>query len=488
MEKIYFVTSNEKKFNEISCIISDCDCKSQWDVCFFPASLAELQENSSKKLIKNKALEAFKLLKRPVLVEHTILKVDAFNELPGLHTNYFYSKLGYKSIIDYCSFKEIFSASVESVFCLCDGKQYFIGTGEEKGEIEKNIDNIRETDGFGWDVFFIPNENNPKKETYARMQEEKNKRSMRKKAWEDLQKNYAIWQQNQLAQISDTPDDLEKLARLIAEKKVMLFVGAGISASLGFPSWDKLIEDMGKDLGYEPELFKSYGDYMVLAEYAGLDKQNEQYQMLNNKLQITEDMKKELFSSEIYQIIEKLDFPIIYTTNYDSLIEEYYDYKQKEISVVKQVEDMKRLKHNVPRIMKFHGDLSEQNSIVLGESQYFERMNFQSFMDIQLQADMLQYPILFLGYSLSDINVKLLMYLAGKRGIEHNRAIRAYIYTATPNYVQKEVFRKNGIITYSGEQADKKEGTLEFLRALLKKTEEMIDTDVVYDKKGVKKK
>lgn len=39
-------------------------------------------------------------------------------------------------------------------------------------------------------------------------------------------------------------------------------------------------------------------------------------------------------------------------------------------------------------------------------------------------------------------------------------------FTATPNYVQKKVFKKNGIISLSGDIADKKEGTLDFLKRL----------------------
>lgn len=91
------------------------------------------------------------------------------------------------------------------------------------------------------------------------------------------------------------------------------------------------------------------------------------------------------------------------------------------------------------------------------------------FMDVQLQADMLQYSILFLGYSLSDINVKLLMYLARKRVREHNQAIPSYIYTATPNLVQEEVFLNNNIITITGVEEDKEKGTLDFLSELLEK-------------------
>ncbi len=481
MKRVYFVSSSERKFKEIEDIILNNG--KEWNITWKESSLMEIQEDNAQELIRKKALEAFKLLKRPVLVEHTALLLSAFGELPGLHTDYFYSKVGYEWVVDYCNFKDDFKASAKSYFCLCDGKDYYIGEGEEKGEIIRSTKGIHPEEGFGWDIIFIPKKDNPNNETYARMEGKKNRRSMRKLAWENL----LIKNQEKIASFSNlqTEETIDRLAELIVNKRVMLFVGAGISASVEFPSWKELIGKLGKSMGYEPDLFESYGEYMMLAEYAGLDRQEELHKQLCDTFQLTEEIREKLYSSRIYEILEKLDIPVIYTTNYDSLLEEYYNYAKHDAVVIKNIRDMQNVKPGIPRIMKFHGDLTNQDSVILSESKYFERMDFENFMDIQLQADMLQYSILFLGYSLSDINVKLLMYLAGKRcrkagqaeknGIyqEHGQAIQSYIYTTTPNAIQKEVFLRNNIITFSGENADKKEGTTDFLERLLKKSEEL---------------
>ena len=76
-------------------------------------------------------------------------------------------------------------------------------------------------------------------------------------------------------------------------------------------------------------------------------------------------------------------------------------------------------------------------------------------MDIQLQADLLKYHVLYLGYSLSDINVKRIFYLARKRWEQGQTTKASYIVTATPNLLQKEVFQCNDIITFSGRGTDK---------------------------------
>lgn len=45
----------------------------------------------------------------------------------------------------------------------------------------------------------------------------------------------------------------------------------------------------------------------------------------------------------------------------------------------------------------------------------------------------------------------------------------AYIFTATPNTIQKEVFKENGIISISNDITDKYEATLDFLKKLSRK-------------------
>lgn len=469
MDKVYFVSNSKEKFDEIRLIATTQG--ETWNISWKKAELTEIQEDEEKVLIQKKALEAFRLLRRPVLVEHTALKINAFNELPGLHTNYFYSKLGCEKIVRFCECEGDFKAAVMSVFCFCDGKKYYIGIGSEEGEIIRSIEGIDQKNGFGWDIIFIPDRDNPTGKTYACLEDRKNNHFMRRLAWEKLIKEYKEAAPTLCISQAGTEERLNELARLIAEKRVILFVGAGISASVHFPSWKGLIDKLGKNLGYEADLFEAYGDYMMLAEYADREGSEEVEKQLQDTFRITEDIRKELYSSRIYEILEELDFPIIYTTNYDPLLEEYYRYRKRDVMVVKNISDMCRIRNDIPRIMKFHGDLSEadKDSIVLTESQYFARMDFLNFMDVQLQADMLQYPILFLGYSLSDINVKLLMYLARKRIKEHNQAINSYIYTATPNYVQEEVFLKNHIITFTGSEEDKKKGTMNFLENLLEK-------------------
>ena len=488
MPVIYFVTNNTEKYKEteeaIQIIQRKFPVKDKWILKHEKLDIAEKESMNAQEVVREKALSAFKRLKRPVLVEQTSLKIDAMGNLPGLQSAYFFNaeKRATKSniledIVLFCGMKNNYSAIAETNYCLCDGKTFSYGSSSVKGKIARNYKENK--NAFGWDAIFEPV---GRDRTYADDTEYKIKNSMRKNALEDL---YEKRQGKKLFidENSENNDkEIEKIRHLIKEKKIMLFIGAGISVGVskekGLPTWSKLIEELGIEAGFDEKIFNTYGDNMMLAEYLMEQSRTKTVQHLKKCFQVEEDSefyKKYLINSEIYKLIMDLDIPVIYTTNFDNLLERYCDIVGKRYSVCKEISDVQCQKQDELRIMKFHGDVTqfseiESNSnVVLTESQYYDRMRFDAFMDIQLQADLQRYHVLFLGYSLSDINVKMLMYLSRNRWKNkemRKRMPNAYIFTATPNNIQKEVFKKNGIISISNEFTDKYEATLDFLRKL----------------------
>ena len=78
-----------------------------------------------------------------------------------------------------------------------------------------------------------------------------------------------------------------------------------------------------------------------------------------------EALKKHLEESMIYKYIMELDCPVIYTTNYDHMLEEYYKLKKRKLHKIVKLNHFNSDEHNYPRIMKFHGDTEDMESIVL---------------------------------------------------------------------------------------------------------------------------
>ncbi len=261
---------------------------------------------------------------------------------------------------------------------------------------------------------------------------------------------------------------MDELKKAIKSKNIILFIGAGISATLGLPTWSELINHVAEEMGYDSEIFKQYGDNLMLAEYYKI-KYN-RIGRLRSWMDINWNVSPENISnSKIYEAIVKLNFPLIYTTNYDQCLEKAYDYWKVKYKKIIGVEDLVGLDSNVTQIVKFHGDTELDESIVLTESSYFERLDFESPLDIKLRSDMLGKSILFIGYSLSDINIRLLIYKLDRLWKNSNVKKRpaSYIFLATPNPIQEEILQSRGINTITGQDYDKTKSIEKFLTSLL---------------------
>lgn len=261
---------------------------------------------------------------------------------------------------------------------------------------------------------------------------------------------------------------IESLKKSIKSQNTILFVGAGVSATLGLPTWTQLISHIASELDYDDVLFKQYGDSLTLAEYYVIAKGRigELRSWMDRNWDISQDRIK---ASPIYESIAKLNFPLIYTTNYDHCLETALDSWQKPYKRIVDVDDLVDLDSATTQIIKFHGDTISDESIVLTESSYFKRLDFESPLDIKLRSDMLGKSILFLGYSLSDINIRLLIYKLDqlwKTSNVHKRPA-SYIFLPTPNPIQETILQSRGIHTIVGDDLDKTKSMEKFLTSLL---------------------
>src|SRR5204862_304382 len=82
-------------------------------------------------------------------------------------------------------------------------------------------------------------------------------------------------------------------------------------------------------------------------------------------------------------------FRIVYTTNYDRWLEAAFEHHGRPYAKIVSVADLPGIRPDVTQIVKFHGDFADEASIVLDESSYFRRLDFESPLDIKLRADAL---------------------------------------------------------------------------------------------------
>ena len=60
---------------------------------------------------------------------------------------------------------------------------------------------------------------------------------------------------------------IEDLKSEIRQKKVILFVGAGVSKNIGLPLFSELIDEVARRSDYDPSIFKTLSNYQSLVEY-----------------------------------------------------------------------------------------------------------------------------------------------------------------------------------------------------------------------------
>lgn len=246
--------------------------------------------------------------------------------------------------------------------------------------------------------------------------------------------------------------ELTALKNAYRDKKLILFLGAGISGTLGLPNWNRLIGIMAEDLGYDPDIFKSYADNnsYILAEYYYL-KRNSHFGRLRTKLDQewhSNEIKEKLDDSEFHKILATKKFPLIYTTNYDEWIEKAFDLYSIPYSKITNIVDISSHQLGHSQIVKFHGDFSDDESIILNESSYFRRMTFQDPLDIKFRSDILSNTVLFMGYSLSDNNIRNILYLLNQMWNEKNRMNKppCYILVKDHNEILDTVFRSWNVV------------------------------------------
>lgn len=251
--------------------------------------------------------------------------------------------------------------------------------------------------------------------------------------------------------------------------KLMLFVGAGVSANLDLPDWSALIAHIAEELGYDPDIFSTYGTYLALAEFykkkkGGLGPLRSWMDREWHK------QSTDIAKSEIHELITKGNFSRIYTTNYDRWLELAHKAFGVKAQKIASVTDLVATKDGDRQIIKLHGDFDADDSIVLDETSYFQRLDFDTPLDIKLRNDVLGSSVLFIGYSLSDINIRLLFYrlteMWGRSTLASARP-KSYIFANRPNPVAQEILSHWGIEMIVSEEDDNKKALTNFLRELV---------------------
>ncbi len=171
------VTGNRNKLVEAERILGiSLDCE--------PLDLPEIQSLDLIEVLRAKGEEAYRRLRRPVVVEETGLDLAALGGFPGPLVKWMLEAIGPGGIARTAHALGDPRATARCALIYLDGETEQIAEGDTRGEL---VLEARGDGGFGWDPVFVPE---GRRETYAELGSSvKDHLGHRGKAWRRLQRS-----------------------------------------------------------------------------------------------------------------------------------------------------------------------------------------------------------------------------------------------------------------------------------------------------------
>ncbi len=196
----------------------------------------------------------------------------------------------------------------------------------------------------------------------------------------------------------DLPGPLRTLAEQLGERarrgQLALFIGAGVSAAAGLPTWEQLLDELAGHSGLDGELREGLSRLppqdaaALLARELGRER--------------LEDFVQDRFGPGPYALAHAMiaDLPVqeFVTTNYDPLV---------ELAAADIGRDLSVLPYDEPRpgrpwLLKLHGDAAHPDGVVLTREEYLQLGDARAALAGVLHSLLLTRHVLFVGTSMLD--------------------------------------------------------------------------------------
>lgn len=228
---------------------------------------------------------------------------------------------------------------------------------------------------------------------------------------------------------------IKEIQEASAQNRLVVFVGAGASRDAGIPLWNDLVSQMAKVL---PQEIQAKYDNLQLAQLVRETSDEKAYYASVRK----HLLQNVTCSNAIHEGILELDPSCIITTNYDTLLEDAALKKNRQFWVVSKDSDLPQ-NHGERLLVKMHGDLVNEN-IVLTENDYYDYSRNFSLIRSYVVSQFASKVVLFVGFSLSDINLKyILREVQSDLGPKMQKAF--LLSQETPSPVEMNNFKERGV-------------------------------------------
>lgn len=258
--------------------------------------------------------------------------------------------------------------------------------------------------------------------------------------------------------------DFEDLVRSAVNRNLVLVIGAGVSRNVTkkdgteLPNWKELLKEIGSTLPNElsyKDLDKILlqGNYLEAADFLShhCKSADIQKKICNT---VYRDVSTSNIDSDWYKHITTLNPRIIITTNYDTILEDYFDVNSERDNFSLQYQvihpenhasDLVRLlRQDRPVIIKMHGTCEKGEKVtgmVLSTKQYSRNISEHKKLYDILRSLLLTKTFLFLGYSVGDPDFTIMLqetkYYDGGNPVAHH-----YMISSRMDEYHKDVLKE----------------------------------------------
>lgn len=195
---------------------------------------------------------------------------------------------------------------------------------------------------------------------------------------------------------------IDDFSESLVNNSGVFFIGSGISAPSGFPTWKKLLEPLVKDLNF---CISDADDLAEIAQYIVNEYSGNKGPLLSKLISVF-NTKKEI--NVYHEILARTNVKKIWTTNFDLLIENAFNSYSIENEIKTNDNDFIKVgKKKYVQIIKMHGCVNRNpEDIVFIQEDYEDFFVNKPAIARQLQSDLLNNSFLFIGYSFGDVNLK----------------------------------------------------------------------------------
>jgi hypothetical protein len=234
---------------------------------------------------------------------------------------------------------------------------------------------------------------------------------------------------NMSTAVSTLPPIPVDLIRQLGKGNGVLFVGSGLSTDANLPNWRCLVEPLADEIGSPKDNLVKIPQYYVQFHTS----RHPLLQYIMDKIQLRNVTSTP--NSKLLAEIARQGVNVIFTTNYDLLLEETLRQEgvnYQQIAYDREVASLWDETSNRVQLVKLHGSIDHIDTIIITENDYREYFSKHPSLKRLLAWLLMTRTFLFVGYSLNDPNFNFVYDEIWMDLKEYKRPAYAVLFDADP--------------------------------------------------------